>query len=141
MAPSSLLNDKFKDYQLRTMVGPGAGYQVWDDPVKFLLFEAGLSYANVDRYEGKDNSYITARLAGEFRYKILDFVTFSDRLLFYPSLERSKDYILRNEAALTAPVGSRWALRLANIIDYDNNPPETVKKTDVQWILSLQYSF
>ena len=136
-----LLNDKFKDYQLRTIVGPGAGYQIWDDPVKFLLFEAGLSYANVNHYEGKDDSYVTARLAGEFHYKILDFVTFSDRLLFYPSLERSKDYLLRNEAALTAPVGSRWALRLANIIDYDNNPPETVKKTDVQWILSLQYSF
>ena len=136
-----LLNDKFKDYKLRTIVGPGAGYQVWDDPVKFLLFEAGLSYANVDYYEGKDNGYVTARVGGEFRYKILDFVIFSDKLLFYPSLERSEDYILRNEAALTAPLGSRWALRLANIIDYDNNPPETVGKTDVQWILSLQYSF
>ena len=136
-----LLNDKFKDYQLRTIVGPGAGYQVWDDPVKFLLFEAGLSYADVNRYEGKDNSYVAARLAGEFRYKLFNFVTFSDRLLYYPSLERAEDYILRNEAALTAPVGSRWALRLANIIDYDNNPPAKVAKTDVQWILSLQYSF
>jgi len=44
--------------KLRTIVGPGAGYQVWDDPVKFLLFEAGVSYANVDHYEGKDKDYV-----------------------------------------------------------------------------------
>ncbi len=136
-----LLNDKFKDYQLRTIVGPGIGYQIWDDPIKSLSFDAGLSYENISRYEGEDDSVLTARLGGAFRYKFFDFIVFSDRLLFYPSLGHGGDFILRNEAALTAPLGARWALRFANIIDYDSNPPETVKKTDVQWILSLQYAF
>lgn len=132
-----LLNDKFKDLKLRTIVGPGVGFQVWDDPVKFLNFEAGASYANIDRYEGEDDSRVTARLGAEFRYKIFDFLAFSDKLLVYPS----HDYIFRNEAALTAPIGSRWALRFANILDYDSNPPEGIKRKDVQWILSLQYAF
>src|SRR3972149_1174975 len=33
-----LLKDRFVDLNLRTIVGPGVGYQVWDDPTKFLLF-------------------------------------------------------------------------------------------------------
>jgi putative salt-induced outer membrane protein YdiY len=136
-----MLNDKFKDYKLRLIIGPGVGYQVWEDPVKSLSFEAGLSYQNNNYYEGKDDDFVTARLGLDFRYKILNFITFSDKLLFYPSLGQGGDYILRNEAALTAPMGARWALRLANIIDYDSNPPPRIGKTDVQWILGLQYSF
>jgi putative salt-induced outer membrane protein YdiY len=136
-----LLNDKFKDYQLRTIVGPGLGYQVWDDPVKSLSFEAGLSYQNNNYYEGSDASFLTARLGGLFRYKLFDFVTFSDKLLFYPSIGQGGEYTFRNEAALTVPLSSRWALKLANIIDYASDPPAGVKKTDAQYILSLQVSF
>jgi putative salt-induced outer membrane protein YdiY len=140
-AAVELLNDKFKDYRLRTIVGPGVGYLVWDDPLKFLSFEAGLAYQNNDFYQGEDKGFLTARLGGEFRYRIFDFLAFSERLLFYPSLGEGGQYILRNEAALTAPLGSGWALRLANIIDYDSNPPPGVDKTDVQYLLSLQFSF
>ena len=136
-----LLNDKFKDYRLRTIVGPGMGYQVWDDPVKSLSFEAGLSYENISRYEGKDDSVLTARLGGAFRYKFFDLIVFSERLLFYPSLGHGGDFIFRNEAALTVPLSARWALRLANIVDYDSNPTVGIKKTDSQDILSLQFSF
>ena len=65
-----LLNDKFKDYKLRTIGGLGMGYQIWDDPVKALSFEAGLSFQNNDYYEGKDNNFLTARLGGTFRYNL-----------------------------------------------------------------------
>lgn len=34
-----LLNDQFQDIDLRTTVGPGIGYQIWDDPIKPLAFE------------------------------------------------------------------------------------------------------
>jgi len=140
-AAVELLNDKFKDYRLRTIVGPGVGYLVWDDPIKSLSFEAGLAYQNDDFYEGQDKGFLTARLGGEFRYKIFDFLVFSEKLLFYPSIGEGGQYVFRNEAALAAPLGSGWALRLANIIDYDSNPPADVKRTDVQYLLSLQFSF
>ena len=41
-----LLNDKFKDLNLRTTIGPGVGYQIWDDLIKLLSFEVGMSYMN-----------------------------------------------------------------------------------------------
>ncbi|MCX5913560.1 MAG: DUF481 domain-containing protein, partial [Deltaproteobacteria bacterium] len=136
-----LLRDHFKDLNLRTIVGPGVGYQVWDDPVKFLFLEGGIAYYSEDRRDAQDDSWVAARLAGNFRYTLSKYLTFSDRLEFYPSLANANDFTLRNEAAILSPIGAGWSLKLANIIDYDNSPPQYISKTDMTWILGLQYSF
>lgn len=136
-----LLSDTFRDLRLRIAVGPGVGYQVWDDAIKFLSFEAGLSYVNETHKAGADVDFLTARLGADFRYKITNLISFTDKVVFYPRLDHIGRYLLRNEAALLAPVGSGWAMRLANILDRDSNPPAGIKKNDLQWILGLQYSF
>jgi putative salt-induced outer membrane protein YdiY len=136
-----LLNDKFKDLNLRTVIGPGVGYQVWDDPIKSLLFEAGLAYFSEDLKEGEDEQWITARLASNLSYRILDSVVFTDQLVVYPNLEDFGQYQLRNEAALTSALGSGWSFKLANILERDSDPPAGVKKHDLHWITGLQYAF
>jgi putative salt-induced outer membrane protein len=136
-----LYNDKFKDTKLRTFVGPGVGYQVWEDPVKSLLFEAGLSYFNLDRYDGEDEDGLAARLGWDFRYNIMKWLIFTDRFQFYPTIADGGDYFIRNEAALTVPLSAHWSLKFANIVDYNSNPTPGFKKTDVQYIGALQFSF
>jgi putative salt-induced outer membrane protein YdiY len=123
-----LLNDKFQDIDLRTIVGPGMGYQIWDDPVKSLAFEAGASYFSDNMQNGEDSDYIAARLGLNFRYAFCKFIVFSDRLDYYPSLENFSTYTLRNEAALTTPLGARWSLKLAHILQYnsDRSMPQRV---------------
>ena len=142
-----LLNDEFNDTKLKTFVGPGIGYQLWDDPVKFLLFEAGVSYFNWDRYDGPDTDGVSARLGFDFRYNIFKWLNFTDRFVFYPTIGEGGLYFLRNEAALNIPLGEipflkgRWSLKFSNIIDYNSDPAPGYKKTDVQWIGALQFSF
>lgn len=136
-----MLKDRFKDLDLRTVVGPGVGYQIWDDPGKFFLVEAGLAYFSEDRRIAEDDSWVAARLAGEFRYAIFERLTFSDRLELYPSLKNSDDFNLRNEAAILSPLAAGWSLKLSHILEYDNDPPADVSKTDQYWTLGLQYSF
>jgi putative salt-induced outer membrane protein YdiY len=136
-----LYNDRFKDTKLRTFVGPGVGYQVWEDPDKSLLFEAGLSYFNLDRYDGEDQSGLTARLGWDFRYNILKWLIFTDGFQFYPTIGEGGDYFFRNEAALSIPLSAHWSLKFANIIDYNSDPTPGFKKTDVQYIGALQFSF
>lgn len=136
-----LLNDEFKDLNLRAIAGPGVGYQIWDDPVKFFLLEAGVSYVWEDRKAGMDDNWATARLSMDFWYKLGKIITFSDLFIIYPSLKRGGQYTLRNEAALTSPVGAGWALRLANIWERDSDPSPGILKDDLTWILGLQYSF
>jgi len=143
-----LLNDKFSDTKLRTFVGPGIGYQLWDDPVKSLLFDAGVSYFNWDRYQGQDTSGISARLGFDFRYNIFKWLSFTDRYVFYPTIGSGGIYFWRNEAALNVPLGEipslgggRWSLKLGNILDYNSDPAPGFKRLDVQWIGALQPSF
>jgi hypothetical protein len=97
---------------LRTIVGPGVGYQIWEDPVKSLHLEAGISYVWTDYYEAQDIDYPSARLGAGFRYQPFKFLAFSDRILVYPNLKNGGEYTLRNEAALTSPLGSGWACAL-----------------------------
>lgn len=136
-----LLNDKFKDLKLRTVVGPGVGYQIWDDKIKSLLFEIGASYFSEDLKQGEDDSWITGRLASNFSYAIKNVIVFSDQLIVYPSFEDIGRYQLRNEVGITSALSSKWALKLTNILEHDSDPPEDVKKNDLYWILALQYSF
>jgi putative salt-induced outer membrane protein YdiY len=136
-----LLSDTFRDLSLRVAVGPGVGYQVWDDPIKSLAVEGGLSYVNETHKVGPDKDFLTVRLGADFRHKITKLIDFTDKLILYPRLDNIGRYLLRNEAGLTAPVGSGLALRLANILDRDSNPPSGIRKNDVQWILGVQYAF
>lgn len=136
-----LLNDTFKDLNLRTVIGPGAGYQLWDDPVKGLSLEAGLAYFTEDLKSQEDKRWITVRLGVNYRYKLTDWLVFTDRLVLYPSIERMSDFTLRNEAALLTAVGSGWSLKLADVLDYVNNPPAGKKKTDSLFTAGLQYAF
>jgi putative salt-induced outer membrane protein YdiY len=136
-----IYNDKFNDTQLRTFVGPGVGYQIWDDPVKSFLVEGGLSYFYWGRYEGDNTDGLSARLGLDFRYQLLKWLAFSDKFQIYPTIGEGGLYFFRNEAALSAPLGSGFSLRLANIIDYNSDPEPGFKETDVQWIGVLEYSF
>ena len=140
-AALELLNDTFQDIELRTTAGPGVGYQIWEDPVKALALEAGASYVSETHKSGPDDDYWAARLGLNFRYNVLSFLVFTDRFLYFPSLESSGQYTLRNEAGVAAPLGSKWALHLSYILQYNSEPASGVKKTDNTWIAGLQYSF
>ena len=136
-----MLNDKFKDLSLRTVVGPGVGYQIWDDKKRALALEAGASYFSENLIEGADSTWITGRLAGTFRYQVLKRLSFSDNLVVYPSIEEFGEYQLRNEAGLSSDIGSGLALNFTNIFERDSDPAAGVMKNDLQWILGLKYSF
>ena len=136
-----MLSDDFQDINFRTSVGPGVGYQVWDEENRALSLEAGVSYTSEDRDLGEDKNWISARLGGNFLYKLFDRVVFTDQFVIYPNLDDTGEYTLRNDAALVTDIGSNWAFRLGNIWERNSNPGPDLKKDDFTWILGLQYSF
>jgi putative salt-induced outer membrane protein YdiY len=137
----SLYNDTFKNLILRTIAGPGVGYQVWEDPDKTLALEAGISYFNIDRRGQGDQNWITARLAANCRFKLTKWLVFTDRLVLFPSLENANNFLLRNEAALLTPVCTGWSLKLADVLEYVNRPAVGKKSTDSLLTVGLQYAF
>jgi putative salt-induced outer membrane protein YdiY len=137
----SMLVDEFRDINLRTVVGPGIGYQVWEEEDKALGLEAGVSYFSEDRVMAADDDWLTARLAANFMYRVFKSTIFTDQLTIYPSLDKTGEYTLRNEAALATGIGADWAFKLSNIWERDSDPAPDIKKDDLTWILGLQYSF
>ncbi|HEY6839426.1 MAG TPA: DUF481 domain-containing protein, partial [Geobacteraceae bacterium] len=103
--------------------------------------EAGIAYFSEDLKGQEDKRWMTARLGTNYRYKLTDWLVFTDRLVLYPSLESMSDFTLRNEAALLTAIGSGWSLKLADILDYVNNPPAGTKSTDSLFTAGLQYAF
>lgn len=139
---TELLYDKFKDLNLRTVVGPGIGYQFWDDDIRSLAFEGGIAYYNEDRNEAEDASWITGRFACLFSYKFSTGTSFSEKLTLYPSFENVGEYTLRNEASISSPIAFGWSLQLKNILEHDSEPKSPdVEKTDSLWIFGLNYNF
>jgi putative salt-induced outer membrane protein YdiY len=136
-----LLSDTFKDLHLRTTIGPGMGYQVWEDDIKDLSLEGGISYFSEDRITSPDKQFATARFAANYSHKLNSHITFTDQFVIFPSLENTGEYTLRNEAGVHTQLGSGWKLKLANIWERDSDPSPGVKNDDLQWLLSLGYAF
>lgn len=136
-----MLHDDFKDINFRTSVGPGIGYQIWDEENRALGLEAGLSYTSEDRDEGEDTDWLSARIGANFLYRLFERVIFTDQFVIYPNLDDTGEYTLRNDAALITDVGANWALRLNNIWERNSDPGPDLEKDDFTWILGLQYSF
>lgn len=136
-----MLNDRFRDIKLRNVIGPGAGYQLWDDGASSLLVELGAAYFSEDLYAGVDDSWVTTRAAAAFAWKLTENLKFTDSLVLNNRLEDPGDYQLRNEAAVSTGIGANWAMKLTNIIEYDSEPSPGFKNSDIFWILGLQYSF
>ncbi len=136
-----LLKDEFKNLNLRSVIGPGVGYQVWDNDIRTLSVEAGISYFSEDRDIGDDDQWATGRLAANFGYIFRKTISFTDSIIIYPNLEDSGEYTLRNEAVLATAIGTNWSLRFSNILEQDSDPSAGVEKSDWQWLLGLQYNF
>ncbi len=136
-----MLRDEFKDLNLRTTIGPGLGYRVWNDPVKTLELEAGISYFSEDRMTGEDQQWATGRGAFNFSYRLTERLLLTDELVIFPSAEDLADYKLRNEVALKTDLGNGWTLKLANILEHDSKPSPGVEKTDLTSTVALGYDF
>jgi len=136
-----MLSDQFKDINLRTTIGPGAGYQVWEEEGRTLSLEAGVSYTSENRDIGEDKDWVTARLGVDFLYRLFDSIVFTDQFVIYPNLDEVGEYTLRNDAALVTDIWAGWALRLNNIWERNSDPGSDLKKDDFTWIAGLQYSF
>lgn len=136
-----LLKDEFKDLNLRAIVGLGPGYRIWNDDIKTLEVEAGITFFSEDLDVGQDDQFMTGRVGITYSYKFFESVMFKNYLLYYPSFEDPKEYRLRNEASLISQLGQGWSLKLTHIFDQNSDPSPGIEDKDQQFIFALQYSF
>jgi len=137
---TEMLMDKFKDLNLRSTSGAGAGWQVLRSGNTTLDLELGLSFLSEDFDEGEDDSQMTLRLGSKLDWPLSENVHFINDTVAFPSTQESQ-FQIRNEASIITTLSGNWSLKTSSILEYDSDPPDNVKKADLFWLLSLQYSF
>ena len=136
-----MLADDFKDLNLRTIVGPGMGYQFWSGDARSMLFELGVTYFSEDYKVAADDRWVSGRISVDLSIAFLKYLTFAWKVFYYPNFEESEDYTVRNEASISTVLGAAWSLKFTNVFEHNSMPPAGVNKDDSTWILALQYNF
>ena len=139
---ASFEKDEFKDLDLRTTLGLGAGYQFMETPVTNLSLEAGLTYVNEDYDTGQDDGFPSARWSLNFdRYfvkKVIQFFHFHEGFV---SLDDTNDMIIRSRTGLRFPLYKNLAATAQYNLDWDKSPESDREKTDHMYVLTLGYQW
>jgi len=141
-ANALFLYNPFKDLDLRSTIGGGVGYQFWEDEIKKLGVELGISYVDENFRVAEDNSYPGGRWAINFSYWLLkDKIDLFHYQEGYFSLEDVEDMNLITEQGLRFMVVKDFYTSFQVNVAYDNLPSPGFKSTDTALIFGLGYNF
>jgi putative salt-induced outer membrane protein YdiY len=134
--------DDFQDLNLRTTIGPGAGYQIIDTELTNLLVEAGPTYVNEDFDLAKDREFITGRWALKFDTFVFEkFAQLFHNQEGLVNLEDTSDVLIRTRQGARIPLRNNLNVAAQVNLDHDTKPAAGRDKTDTKYILSVGYNF
>jgi putative salt-induced outer membrane protein YdiY len=134
--------DRFKDIELRSVLGAGSGYQFIETPRTSLSLEAGISNVHTDFVLASDESYPAARWALKYEQFVggtkLQFFHRHEVLVGIADVDRT---FFRSMTGLRMPVIEKVDATLQYNLDWDNNPAPGRVSTDRALLFTLGYQF
>lgn len=136
----SVEHDQLKDLRLRTTIGTGAGYQVFDTPLRSLSIEAGPSYLNEDFEDGEDRSAIAARWGIDFEQAVFGGAArlFHNQVGLWNLLDTA-EVIIRTRSGVRVALRERLEATARIDLDWHSTPAPGQKKFDTTYLLTLGY--
>ena len=136
-------HDEFKDLNLRSTLGAGAGYQFFETPLLNLSISAGLSKVDENFDLAEDNDYSAGQWEIKYdQYFFGKFVQLFHVNTGYISLEDSNDWFLKTRTGLKFPLYKGFAATLQYNFDWDNQPSVSADtEKDTKFIFLLGYEF
>ena len=135
-------NDRFRDLELRSAIGVGVGYQVFDTPLVKLTANAGFGWVNDDFVVAPDNDYTAARESVAF-----DFLAVPNRLQFfhkhdgYFGLTGDDNLFVKTSNGVRITVIKNFVTTLQLDLDYDPSPSPGRRAMDRTSVVSFGYRF
>ncbi len=134
--------DKFKDINLRSILGIGSGYQFYETEITNLSLEAGVNYVNENYITAPDNSYTSGRWGFNWdRYfysKAFQLYHFHEG---YISLENSDNMFFKSRTGIRVPLFDHLSASLQYNWDWEKSPAPGREKVDKSLIFTLGYLF
>jgi len=134
-------HDKFRDIKLRSNVGAGSGYQIFERPDLNLSVEGGLNYVHVDYKEAEDESYPTARWALKYDQLLFANVKLYHQHEVLVSLENTADTLVFTKTGLRVPIAKNLNASTELNVDYDNEPADGRERLDKTLLFSVGYGW
>lgn len=119
----------------------GLAYRVLDRPRDQLSAELGAAFNQQRNLEGLDDNFVAARAAGSYRHLFTEHAWFQQLVEFLPNLEEGEDRRINSESSLVAPLSTRFAVKVAYTVRFDNLPEPGFEKTDRILSSGLQVTF
>ncbi len=134
--------DQYKDLSLKTAMGVGAGYQVWETPGKNLSVELGLNYVNEDYILAEDNDYPAGRWALNYDQLLFNNITrFFHKHEILLGFEQVDDVSVLSQTGLRFPLIEKLNATLQVNWNWDNTPAPDTKRADTDYLFTLGYSW
>ena len=135
-------NDRFRDLDLRTALGVGLGYQVFDTARVKLTANAGLGWVNENFDVAEDDSYTALREAVS-----LDIFLVPDRMQFfhqhdgYFGVTGDDNLFVRMKNGVRLGLFGGLVTTAQVDLDYDRSPAPGRENTDRTFALTFGYRF
>jgi putative salt-induced outer membrane protein YdiY len=141
-ARTSLEQDKMKDIQLRTTVGAGYGWQIFDDEQTRLSLRTGVDYVNVDRIDGSDEDYPALGWGVRASHWLFDrrAELFHDQDGFW-SLADTEQMTIRSKTGMRLPIAAGMTASAQLNADWERTPAPGRKAVDSTLLLGLGYAW
>ena len=128
------------DYRFK--ISPLAGYYLIKNDRMTLAAEAGPSYI-MEHLEGQQaDSYLAARFAERFTYKLSATTAVWESLEYLPKIDDwAANYLANFEAGIETAITKKWSLRVVFQDQYASEPANGRKQNDMRLLAGTAYKF
>lgn len=134
-------NDRFKDLRLRTSLGIGRGYQVFESPDLNLSVEGGLNYVHEDYWLKEDKQFPSVRWSMKYDQTFFEKLTAFHQQEVIISLDNAQDMLARTKTGLRFPLSRQLFGTLQYNIDWDRTPAPDTVSMDRTLLFNVGYSW
>ena len=142
--------DDAKNLELRRSAGTGIGYQLWESERTALSLEFGAEDVTektslLDELSGAEslviNNFGSVRFSTDFRYILLENLTFYNRNVLNQSVDVSDEWKINTDSGINVPFGLGISADFKLQYEYQNRPPGENLKEDTMLRLGIGYSW
>jgi putative salt-induced outer membrane protein YdiY len=135
-------NDQFKDLDLRTALGGGLGYEVFDTPRVKLTVKGGVGWVNENFIVAEDDDYTALRESAA-----LDIGIVPNRVLFfhkhdgYFGVTGEDNLFIKSQTGVRLTIVANFVTTAQFDLDYDRSPSPGRQGVDRTFSLTFGYRF
>ncbi|MCF7992428.1 MAG: DUF481 domain-containing protein [Thiohalocapsa sp.] len=135
-------HDRFADLRLRTIIGPGLGYQLQESEDTRLSVELGPVHIREDYYDQNDLDHWGPGLFMDYEQDLLgDRVQLYLNGMGFTTISGDSLDISNSWAGLRIPLVGGFVSSIEYEVDYDSSPAEGAKTTDETLRLKMGYQW